>query len=62
MESEWFNTQEAARYLGVSASWLHKRRADGKFPAWHRIGRLVRYAKGDLDRWVQLSRKGGENE
>jgi excisionase family DNA binding protein len=61
MESQWMTTKEAAAYLGVSTSWLNQRRAAGKYPAWYKVGRLARYKKEDLDRWVNANRKEGQN-
>lgn len=44
------NTEQAARYLGVSASFLAKARCSGEpeIPYTH-IGVAVRYRKSDLD-------------
>jgi len=57
MQSQYLTTKEAAQYLGMSESWLNQRRMAGKFPAYFKVGRLVRYAKEDLDRWVRMNKK-----
>lgn len=46
------NTKEAARHLGVSASFLHKARCSGTGPTYRRVApRCIRYTVDDLDRW-----------
>ena len=62
MQRQYLTTKEAALYLGMSESWLNQRRMAGKQPAYHKVGRLVRYTTEDLDRWVRSNRKGGKDE
>ena len=40
---------EAAAFLGVSKSWLDKKRVDGGGPAYLKIGRRVVYDLNDLE-------------
>lgn len=56
MEQAYFCAAEAARYLGLSESYLAKLRM-GTFPEigpeFCRIGqRAIRYRKRDLDTWM----------
>ena len=53
LDEALLNTEQAARYLGVSASFLAKARVNG-IPAipFTRIGVAVRYRKADLDEHV----------
>ena len=58
-----FNSREAARYIGMSDSFLRKDRMNGKRdgytpgPRWVRIGsRGVLYLKEDLDDWLDRLR------
>lgn len=50
---KWINTDEAAEYLGVKATtireWIKK---DNGIPA-HKIGRLWKFKKEELDEWVK---------
>ena len=46
------NTEEAAKYLGVSKSWLDHKRLEGKGPRATRIGRKVMYRPEDLDQYI----------
>jgi predicted DNA-binding transcriptional regulator AlpA len=56
---ELLTDDEAAAYLGVSASFLRKTRMTGARqdkappPPFVRIGRLVRYRPKDLDAWLE---------
>ena len=46
------DTAAAARRLGVSSSFLAKARMKGVGPRYRKLGRAVRYAHADLDRWL----------
>jgi predicted DNA-binding transcriptional regulator AlpA len=48
---------QAARRLGVSASWLNKMRITGGGPPYLKLGRRVVYETADLDRWVATRRR-----
>lgn len=50
------SVQEAAYYLGLSKSFLDKRRLDGTGPAFLRLGRRVVYQRSDLDQWATSNR------
>lgn len=46
-------TPQAAKALGVSASWLAKSRMTGRGPKWVRMGaRMVRYRASDLNAYA----------
>jgi len=46
-------TSDAAKRLGVSASYLEKRRHLGDGPEYVKLGRVVAYREDDLASWVQ---------
>ena len=47
------NTEEAARYLGVSIPTLKRWRAESIGPPYQRIGpKLIRYSEKELDAWL----------
>ena len=54
---DWLETNrgvsvdEAARYCGISASYLNKLRVFGGGPVFSKTGRRVSYLKADLDGW-----------
>lgn len=52
MEDVIFNTNEAAAYLRVSAAVVRLWRTQGRGATYFRAGRLIRYRKSELDRWI----------
>ena len=55
------DTEGAARFTGMSASWLHKRRVTDPedSPRWIKCGRRVFYRIADLRAWQEACRSGG---
>ncbi|MFI4973237.1 MAG: helix-turn-helix transcriptional regulator [Caulobacterales bacterium] len=51
------STGEAAEYCGASASSFEKYRVYGCGPLFIKLGRRVRYARGDLDAWIAANRR-----
>ncbi len=56
------NTEDAAKYCGLSASFLHKARVSGTGPRFSKIGRRVLYDTGDLDSWLATMRHASTAE
>lgn len=54
--SALLDTREAARRLGLAPGTLQNWRLIGKGPACVRLGRAVRYAEGDLARFIAQGR------
>jgi predicted DNA-binding transcriptional regulator AlpA len=44
---------EAAKYLGMSISWMQRSRWDGSGPPFIKINHAVRYRQSDLEDWVE---------
>ena len=57
MFPEILATPEAAKSLGVSASFLSKLRCTGGGPSYVKLGRRVLYPKAGLDAWVESCRR-----
>lgn len=61
---ELLSDKEAAQMLGLSRVYLRKGRMNGFFaegvtpPPFIRLGRMIRYRRDDLERWIE-ERKGG---
>lgn len=59
---EILTESEAAKYIGMSSSFLNADRSNGhrkkrtKGPAFIKLGRSVRYRKDDLDEWLRQNR------
>ena len=52
-ESPWFNTAQAAQYLGLHPGTLRRWRIEARGPIAHRAGAAVRYHRNDLDAYLQ---------
>lgn len=56
-----YNETQAAKYIGMSVSFLRKDRMNGIFkdrtpgPRWGKVGKRVIYLKDDLDAWLDRS-------
>ncbi len=58
MEDRWLSIGEICKYLGVSNDTVYKWIDKYKMPA-HRMGRLWKFKKDEVDEWV---RNGGADE
>ena len=57
-EKELLSDAEAAKMIGVSASWMRKMRMRGGCgPRVIRMGRMIRYSREDLDQWIKMHRE-----
>lgn len=45
--------KELAAYLGVAEQTLANWRYVGRGPRFYRVGQLVKYRRGDVDRWLE---------
>lgn len=52
MEDRYWSIGEACAYLGVSSESIYKWIEKQNFPA-HRIGRLWKFKKDEIDEWVR---------
>jgi predicted DNA-binding transcriptional regulator AlpA len=62
----FLSPKEAARFLGVSKSWLDKKRLDGAGPIYLKLGRRVVYDPTDLNTFITQAKRrntsdGGAN-
>lgn len=60
---EWLDTGHVARLLKISPSSLEKARSLGRGPyaalPYHKIGRLVRYRRADIESFLSTQRIAG---
>ena len=49
---KFVRTGDASRFLGVGESTLEKLRCVGGGPRFSKLGKIVVYALGDLERWA----------
>jgi len=59
-QSRLLDTEAAATLLGCSPAALVKFRSERRGPAYIRVGRLIRYRKLDLVRWLKSRRVSPE--
>jgi excisionase family DNA binding protein len=55
-------TEEAAKAMGVSVSYLNKTRLTGSGPAYEKLGRSVRYRLGTLREWMTARTRRSTSE
>lgn len=64
LQPRGLSTGQAARYLGISVSYLNKSRCDPERypgPSFLRIGRRILYLVSDLDSFIDHRRKRQED-
>ncbi|QVL37552.1 helix-turn-helix domain-containing protein [Aminirod propionatiphilus] len=52
MEDRWLSVGEIAKHLGVSSDTVYRRITQHAMPA-HRMGRLWKFKKDEVDAWVK---------
>ena len=52
MEDRWLSVEEIAQYLGISKDTVYTWANTDKMPA-HKIGRLWKFKKDQVDAWVE---------
>ncbi len=68
MKENVVDEREAAKYVGMSVSFLRQARMEGNRegrtpgPPFVKIGKSVRYLIADLDTWLRKNRKGAPVE
>jgi excisionase family DNA binding protein len=56
MEDRWLSVDEISTYLGVTRDTVYKWLSERDLPA-HKIGRLWKFNKEDVDLWVKKQAK-----
>ena len=60
MEDRWLSVDEIAAYLGIKRDTVYKWISERQMPG-HKIGRLWKFNKKEVDEWVK-SGGAGDNE
>ena len=58
MEDRWLSVDEIGKYLGASSDTVYRWIGEKQMPA-HRMGRLWKFRKDEVDEWVKA---GGASE
>ncbi len=61
MEDRWLSVDEIAAYLGIKRDTVYKWIAEKQMPG-HKIGRLWKFRKEEVDEWVRIGGMGGDEE
>lgn len=61
-KSKLISVQEAAHLLGVSVSWMNKKRLEGGGCPYRKLGRRVLYDPRDIDIWSESRRRTNTSE
>lgn len=59
MEDRWLSGEEISVYLGVTRETVYKWLSEKKLPT-HKVGRLLKFKKEDVDVWVKAQSNSHE--
>ena len=60
MEDRWLSVDEISAYLGIKRDTVYKWISEKQMPS-HRMGRLWKFRKDEVDEWVKTG-GAGDNE
>ena len=58
MDDRWLSVDEIAAYLGIKRDTVYKWITRRDMPA-HKVGRLWKFRRREIDRWIREGRAGG---
>lgn len=61
IDDRWLSVDEIAAYLGVKRDTIYKWIERKSLPA-HKVGRLWKFRRSDIDDWVTSGRGSGNSE
>ena len=61
-QKEVLTSDEAARYMGISKSYLYKLTMKQEIPHYKPMGKMVYFNRVELENWLQSNRKGKISE
>lgn len=53
---EVLTSEEAARYMGISKSYLYKLTMKGEIPHFKPMGKMCYFNRAELEKWLQSNR------
>lgn len=59
---EVLTSDEAARYMGISKSYLYKLTMKGEIPHYKPMGKMCYFNRAELESWLQQNRCATANE
>lgn len=61
LEDRWFSVEEIGRHLGVSSDTVYRWIEKQGMPA-HRVGRLWKFKKNEVDDWVKAGKAAANSQ
>lgn len=61
MEDRWLSVEEVAAYLGVKRNTVYRWITNKHMPA-HRVGRLWKFKRAEIDEWVKAGNASEASE
>lgn len=61
-QKEVLTSEEAARYMGVSMSYLYKLTMRKEIPHYKPMGKMVYFNRAELEQWLQSNRVATHDE
>lgn len=61
MENRWLSVDEIGNYLGIKRDTVYKGISEKDMPA-HKVGRLWKFKKDEVDKWVREGKAGEVNK
>jgi excisionase family DNA binding protein len=56
MDNQFLTVQEVSQYLHIKPATLYSKVGGGEIP-YYKVGRLVRFKREDIDRWMEDHRR-----
>lgn len=61
-QKEVLTSDEAARYMGISKSYLYKLTSTQQIPHFKPLGKICYFNRAELERWLQTNRVATDEE
>lgn len=61
-QKRFFTSEEAAKYLGISRSYLYKLTHSKQIPHYKPIGKMCYFEREELEKWLQRNRIATDEE
>lgn len=61
-QKRFFTSEEAAKYLGISKSYLYKLTYRKQIPHYKPIGKMCYFEREELEKWLQRNRIATDEE
>lgn len=61
-QKEVLTSDEAARYMGISKSYLYKLTMNATIPCYKPMGKMVYFNRKELEQWLQSNRASTDAE